>query len=98
EAAADRFGPIDVLVNNAGGQFAAPAQEISDAGWRAVHRLSVDAVWNVTRTVATRCMIPAGGGLVVFIGFSPLRGNPGFAHASAARAAVSNLASSLALE
>jgi citronellol/citronellal dehydrogenase len=38
------------------------------------------------------------GGLVVFIGFSPLRGLPGFAHASAARAAVANLASGLALE
>jgi citronellol/citronellal dehydrogenase len=43
-------------------------------------------------------MIGRGGGLIVFIGFSPLRGIPGFAHASAARAAVVNLASGLALE
>jgi citronellol/citronellal dehydrogenase len=35
---------------------------------------------------------------VVFIGFSPRRGIPTFAHASAARAALENLASSLALE
>ena len=41
---------------------------------------------------------PRRGGLIVFIGFSPLRGIPGFAHASAARAAVGNLASGLALE
>jgi citronellol/citronellal dehydrogenase len=93
-----RFGHVDVLVNNAGGQFTAPAEQISDHGWRAVERVTVDAVWSLTREVATRSMIPRGGGLVVFVGFSPLRGIPGFAHASAGRAAVANLASGLALE
>ena len=43
-------------------------------------------------------MIPRGGGLIVFVGFSPRRGIPGFAHAAAGRAAVANLASGLALE
>jgi citronellol/citronellal dehydrogenase len=98
DAALERFGAVDVLVNNAGGQFTAPAEEISDKGWRAVERVTVDAVWSITRTVATRSMIPGDGGLVVFVGFSPLRGIPGFAHATAGRAAVANLASGLALE
>jgi citronellol/citronellal dehydrogenase len=97
-AALSRFGHIDVLVNNAGGQFTAPAEEITDNGWRAVHRLAVDAAWTVTREVATRSMILRRDGLIVFIGFSPLRGVPGFAHAASARAAVANLASGLALE
>jgi citronellol/citronellal dehydrogenase len=96
--ALERFGKVDVLVNNAGGQFSAPAEEISDNGWRAVQRVTVEAVWSVTRSVATRSMIPGGGGLIVFVGFSPLRGIPGFAHASAGRAAVANLASGLAIE
>ena len=94
----ERFGQIDVLVNNAGGQFLAPAEEISLKGWRAVHRLAVDAVWDLTRTVAERSMIPNKDGVVVFIGFSPRRGMAEMAHAAAARAAIENLAGSLALE
>jgi citronellol/citronellal dehydrogenase len=97
-AALERFGHVDVLVNNAGGQFSAPAEEISEKGWRAVERVTVDAVWSITRAVAARSMIPRGGGLIVFVGFSPRRGIPGFAHASAGRAAVANLATGLALE
>lgn len=93
-----RFGRIDVLVNNAGGQFVSPPEAISAKGWRAVHRLNVDAVWDLTRTVAERSMIPGGGGLVVFIGFSPRRGIPLMVHASAARAALENLAGGLAIE
>jgi citronellol/citronellal dehydrogenase len=98
DQALERFGRIDVLVNNAGGQFLAPAEEISLKGWRAVHRLAVDAVWDLTRTVATRSLIPNRDGVVVFIGFSPRRGMVDFAHAASARAAVENLAGTLAVE
>jgi len=94
----DRFERIDVVVNNAGGQFVAPAEQISSKGWRAVHRLNVDAVWDLTRTVAERSMIPNRAGLVVFIGFSPRRGMPFMIHSSSARAALENLAGGLAIE
>ena len=94
----ERFGRIDALVHCAGGQFTAAAEDISTNGWRAVHRLTIEAAWNLTHTVARRSMIPNRSGVVVFVGFSPRRGIPGFAHASAARAALENLASGLALE
>jgi len=98
DAVLDAFGHVDVLVNNAGGQFMAAAEELTVNGFRAVHRLSVEAVWSVTREVAVRTMIPRRSGLVVFMAFSPRRGIPGMVHATSARAAVENLASGLALE
>jgi citronellol/citronellal dehydrogenase len=97
-AALSAFGRIDVLVHCAGGQFMAAAEDIPTSGWRAVHRLSVEAAWTVTREVAVRSMIPNRSGLVVFIAFSPQRGIVGMAHAAAARAAVCNLAAGLSLE
>jgi citronellol/citronellal dehydrogenase len=94
----DEGGRIDALVNNAGGQFTANAEDITLNGFRAVHRLAVEAAWNMTREVANRAMIPQRSGGVVFVGFSPRRGMPHAAHAASARAAVENLATGLALE
>jgi len=97
-AALEHFGSVDVVVNNAGGQFVAPAEDITVTGWRAVHRLAVEAAWSLTREAALRSMIPRRHGVIVFIGFSPRRGIPGMVHASSARAAVENLAGGLACE
>jgi citronellol/citronellal dehydrogenase len=65
---------------------------------RAVHRLNVDAPWNLTHRVAERWMIPERRGFVCFIGFSPRRGVPRMAHSSAARAALESMASTIAIE
>ncbi|MFM8944110.1 MAG: SDR family NAD(P)-dependent oxidoreductase, partial [Actinomycetota bacterium] len=97
DAVLGRFGAIDVLVNNAGGQFVSPLEAISLKGWRAVHRLNVDAVWDLTREVAERSMIPRRGGLVGTLGHSPRRGSPRRAHSAAAPAARQNLAGARAV-
>ena len=61
-ASSPRHGQIDLLVNNAGGQFLAPAESITPKGFRTVIRLNVEGTWLVTHAVATKAMIPSGRG------------------------------------
>ncbi len=98
DAVDERFGRVDILVNNAGGQFPAPLEDIALKGLRAVHRVNVDAPWDLTQRVATRWMIPRRAGFVAFIGFSPRRGIPSMVHSSIARSALETFAAGIALE
>ena len=94
----ERHGRIDTLVNNAGGQYMTPAEDISHKGWDTVVRLNLRGTWLVTQAVATRSMIPREEGKVINVTLSPHHGLPGMAHSSAARAAVENLTRVLSIE
>src|SRR5205823_12401491 len=94
----DRHGRIDTLVNNAGGQYMSPAEDITAKGFDTVVRLNLGGTWLMTHAVATRAMIPAGGGKVISVTLSPHHGLPGMAHSSAARAAVENMMRVLSIE
>ena len=99
EQVLERHGQIDLLVNNAGGQFLAPAESITPKGFRTVIRLNVEGTWLMTHAVATKAMIPSGrGGKVFSVTLSPHNGMPGMAHSGAARAAVENLMRTLSVE
>jgi citronellol/citronellal dehydrogenase len=91
------FGPIDVLVNNAGGQFPSPALAISPKGWKAVIDTNLNGTWNMTQAVGTR-MVGRGQGKIIAIVANMWRGFPGMAHTGAARAGVVNFTKTLALE
>lgn len=99
-----RYGRIDLLVNNAGGQYLTPAEDITPKGFRTVIRLNVEGTWLMTHAVATKAMIPHSpegkprGGKIVNITLTPHNGLPGMAHSSAARAAVENLTKVLGIE
>jgi citronellol/citronellal dehydrogenase len=94
----ERHGRINTLVNNAGGQYMSPAEDITPKGFRAVVRLNLEGTWLMTHAVATKSMIPSGGGKVISVTLSPHHGLPGMTHSSAARAAVENMMRVLSIE
>jgi len=98
DAVLDRFGTIDVLINNAGGQFPTTAESLSAKGFHAVVRNNLVGTWAMTHAVATRAMIPKKRGRIVNVIANVARGFPGMVHTGAARAGVDNLTKTIAVE
>ncbi len=92
----ERSGRLDLLVNNAGGQFFSPAELIAAKGWRAVWRLNVEGMLNMAETAFELALGPAAAGTVVNVTLSPHHGMPGMAHSGSARATVEALTRELA--
>jgi citronellol/citronellal dehydrogenase len=80
----DRHGALDVLLNNAGGQYFVPAEAIEPKGWQAVMNLNVSGTELMTRTAHAMAK-PA---TILNVTLSPHHGLTGMVHSSAARAAV----------
>ena len=96
ESTLERRGRLDVLVNNAGGQFFSPAELIAAKGWRAVWRLNVEGMLNMSEAAFELALAPAGAGTIVNVTLSPHNGMPGMAHSGSARATVEALTRELA--
>jgi citronellol/citronellal dehydrogenase len=97
ETVLERHEQLDVLVNNAGGQFFSPAELIAAKGWRAVWRLNVEGMLNMSEVAFELALGPAGAGTIVNVTLSPHNGMPGMAHSGSARATVEALTRELAL-
>jgi citronellol/citronellal dehydrogenase len=94
----ERHGHLDVLLNNAGGQYFVPAEGITPKGWRAVQRLNVGGMLTMCAAAYELTMRPAASGTIVNVTVSPHHGMPTMAHTGAARAAVEALTRELAAD
>ena len=94
--ALDRFGRLDLLLNNAGGQYMVPAEGLATKGWRAVQRLNVDGTLAMCTAAYELVMRDASAGTIINVTVSPHHGMPAMAHTGAARAAVEAITRDLA--
>ena len=93
-----RFGRLDTLVNNAGGQFPQDAIDFSRKGWSAVIDLNLNGTWWMMQEAARRWRDKGTGGHIVNIVAHVERGMPQAAHSCAARAGVIYLSKTIATE
>jgi NAD(P)-dependent dehydrogenase (short-subunit alcohol dehydrogenase family) len=95
----ERFGGVDILVNNAAGNFVAKAEDLSPNAWNAVVGSVLNGTWFCTQAVA-KAMIEQGRGgkMVNIIATYVWNGGPGTAPSAAAKAGVLSLTQSLAVE
>jgi NAD(P)-dependent dehydrogenase (short-subunit alcohol dehydrogenase family) len=93
------FGRIDILVNNAAGNFICRAEDLSPNGWNAVIGIVLNGSFYCSRAVG-RHMIQrgAGGAIVSILANYVWTGSPGTIHSAAAKAGVQSMTRTLAVE
>ena len=90
-------GKLDFLVNNAGGQFASPIDNISVRGWSAVIETNLTGTFLLCREAVAQYMIDNGGAIVNIVA-DMWSGMPMMSHSGAARAGVVNFTKTAAME
>ena len=98
EAVHAEYGRLDILINNAGGQFPQAALDFSVKGWNAVIDTNLNGTWWMMQNAARKWVETDQAGNIINIVASIWRGMPGIAHTVAARAGVIYLSKTVAVE
>jgi citronellol/citronellal dehydrogenase len=98
EQVTQSFGRVDVLVNNAGGQFPQAAIDFSVKGWNAVIDTNLNGPFYMMQAAARGWRDHGRGGSIINVVAGVSRGMPGVAHTCAARGGVIHLAKTVAVE
>lgn len=97
-ATMEKFGAIDILINNAAGNFLVPSEKLSPNGWTSVTRIVLDGTWFCS-SLAGRQMIEQGSGCILnIIATYAWTGAPGVVHSASAKAGVLAMTRTLAAE
>ncbi len=97
-ACMEKFGRIDGLVNNAGGQFPCPTKDLSLRGWESVVQNNLTSIFLTSKEVLNQSFMKIGEGAIVNILAQNKNGMPYMAHSGAARAGVENFTMTAAYE
>jgi NAD(P)-dependent dehydrogenase (short-subunit alcohol dehydrogenase family) len=93
------FGRIDILVNNAAGNFICPAKDLSPNGWNAVVGIVLNGSFYCSRAVGRHMIARGGGGSIVSVLANYVwTGSAGTIHSAAAKAGVMSMTQTLAVE
>jgi NAD(P)-dependent dehydrogenase (short-subunit alcohol dehydrogenase family) len=99
DAVEEQLGPADVLINNAAGNFPSQAVKLSANAWRSVVDIVLNGTFLCSTEFARRAMGRSAPGAILNIGATySWTGGPGTAHSAAAKAGVTNMTQSLAVE
>jgi 3-oxoacyl-[acyl-carrier protein] reductase len=101
DAAVDRFGRIDILINNAalyGGLKGGRFDKIDEAEWDATMRVNVKGIWQCCKAVVPEMRKAGGGSIVNMASLAALYGTPFALHYTVSKAAVIGLTRALARE
>mmetsp|Transcript_8657 Transcript_8657/g.20015 ORF Transcript_8657/g.20015 Transcript_8657/m.20015 type:complete len:212 (-) Transcript_8657:42-677(-) len=93
----EKFHALDLLVNNAGGQFVSASEDTSRNGFAAVVETNLIGTFLTCREAYTQYMHEHGGS-IVNITIGNRNGMPRVVHSAAARAGVENMTASLCTE
>lgn len=97
-ATIERFGKVDILVNNAAGNFVIPAEKLSPNGWDAVIGIVLNGTWYTTSAVGRQMIKQGTGSILNIVANYASSGYPGVVHSAAAKAGVLNMTRTLACE
>jgi NAD(P)-dependent dehydrogenase (short-subunit alcohol dehydrogenase family) len=93
------FGRIDILVNNAAGNFICRAEDLSPNGWNAVVGIVLNGSFYCARAVGRHMIERGGGGSIISVLANYVwTGSPGTIHSAAAKAGVMSMTQTLAAE
>jgi NAD(P)-dependent dehydrogenase (short-subunit alcohol dehydrogenase family) len=98
EAIASEHGAVDILVNNAAGNFVCPAERLSPNAWRSVLGIVLDGTFYCSQAFGKAMIARSRGQIFNIVATYAWTGMPGVVHSASAKAGVLALTKTLAAE